>query len=78
MSRESELAQKRMVIVKLNKNGKWHMTGDNYGETWCGIQVGQSLGEMMMSGVRTEFMALGRFQSYSLACKKCKIDHIPS
>lgn len=71
-----EMAKKQMTIVKLNKKGKWHMTGDNYAETWCGLGVGYTELEMMINGFKTDTIRLGDFQAMQergnkTVCKKC-------
>lgn len=71
-----EQANKKMTIVKLNKKGKWHMTGSNFAETWCGLNVGYNHLEMMQNGLKTDTILLGRYQEMQkkgnqTVCKKC-------
>jgi len=66
---------KPKVIVKLNKNGKWHLTGD-FAETWCGIQVGATAIEMMGNGYTVDYEFLDVFKEKvergnKTVCKNC-------
>ena len=71
MTYEEELANQRLTMFKLNKNGKWHLKSVD--KTWCGIEVGAIWGVAQEPTLWKYFEELQQ-RGDKTVCKKCVRD----